>query len=79
MNLQAYFAQHSTQDIKAVAEQAGTSLAYLRNCKYGHRRMSAGLAVKLEHATGQVLTAHELRPDLPWPGSSTPAAFQDAA
>ncbi|MFZ4791827.1 MAG: transcriptional regulator [Candidatus Competibacteraceae bacterium] len=69
MNLQAFFAQHSTTDIQAVAEQAGTSLAYLRNCKYGQRQMSADLAIWLEHVTNGELTARELRPDLPWPES----------
>ena len=69
MNLQTFFKKHSTTDIQAIAEQAGTSVAYLRNCKYGQRQMSADLAIWLEYATGGELTARELRPDLPWPGT----------
>lgn len=69
MNLHAYFDQYPTAAIADIAKQAGTSLAYLQHCKYGNRRMSADLAIKLEHITGGELTARELRPDLPWPES----------
>ena len=78
MNLQTFFKKHSTTDIQAIAEQAGTSVAYLRNCKYGQRQMSADLAIWLEYVTGGELTACELRPDLPWPGT-TPAKFTPVA
>ncbi len=74
MNLQTYFAQHGTPGAKALAERVGSSVAYLQHCKYGNRRMSADLALRLEWASGGELTAPELRPDLPWPGSSTPPA-----
>ena len=67
MNLHAYFNQYPTAAIAAIASQAGTSIAYLQHCKYGTRRMSADLAIKLEHVTSGELTARELRPDLPWP------------
>ncbi len=67
MNLQTYFAQHSTDEIRAVAQQAQVSFAYLQLCKYGNRRMSADLAIKLEWASGGLMTAREMRPDLPWP------------
>ena len=77
MNIDAYFAKYRVSHIASVAQQAGTSLAYLQHCKYGTRRMSADLAIKLEHVTSGELTARELRPDLPWP--TPPATREDAA
>ena len=77
MNLKQYFDSHSTRQVSTVAEQAGTNLAYLRCCRYGQRRISADLAVWLEHVTAGELTARELRPDLPWP-ESRPLAAEDA-
>jgi len=76
MNLQAYFDTHPNPAIAAMARRAGTSLAYLQHCKYGNRRMSADLAIRLEHASGGLITARELRPDLPWPAS--PLIREDA-
>lgn len=70
MNLDAYFDKYPTHAIAATAQQAGTSLGYLRGCKYGQRQMSADLALWLEYVTGGELTARELRPDLPWPGTT---------
>ncbi len=78
MNLHAYFDQYPTAAIADIAKQAGTSLGYLRGCKYGQRQMSADLAIWLEYVTGGELTARELRPDLPWPGT-TPAKFTPVA
>ena len=78
MNLHAYFDQYPTATIAAIAQRAGSSLAYLQHCKYGNRRMSADLAIKLEYVTGGELTARELRPDLPWP-ESFPAVPHPAA
>ena len=66
MNLQQFFDKHGTSRVEDVARAAGTNLAYLRQCKYGTRRMSADLAVKMEAASGREMTAQELRPDLPW-------------
>lgn len=66
MNLHAYFERYDTKHIAAVAKRAGTNLIYLQQCKYGTRRMSADLAVRLDHETGGELSAAELRPDLPW-------------
>ena len=77
MNLDAYFAQYPTTAIAAMAARAGTRLAYLQHCKYGNRRLSADLAIRLEHVTSGELTARELRPDLPWPPWPTP--HEDAA
>ncbi len=66
MNLDQLFTHHDLNHIRRIAEQAGTSLNYLRQCKYRQRRMSADLAIWLEHVTHGELTARELRPDLPW-------------
>ncbi len=66
MNLEQFFDKHGTSHVEDVARSAGTNLAYLRQCKYGTRRMSADLAVKIEAASGREMTAQELRPDLPW-------------
>ncbi len=70
MNLNEYFSKYRVAHITSVAQQAGTSLGYLRGCKYGQRQMSADLAIWLEYVTGGELTARELRPDLPWPGTA---------
>lgn len=70
MDLKTFFKRYNITNIQKVAERAGTTLAYLQQCRYGNRRLSADLAVRLEWASGGVLTAHELRPDLPWPCSA---------
>ena len=67
MNLHDLFKSYPTAQIAIIAEKAGTSLGYLRGCRYGQRRVSADLALWLEYVTDGELTAHELRPDLPWP------------
>ena len=67
MDLKQLFHAHHTRVIAQMARQAGTSMPYLQQCKDGRRRLSADLALKLEAASGGVLTARELRPDLPWP------------
>ncbi|MDG4549848.1 MAG: YdaS family helix-turn-helix protein [Candidatus Contendobacter sp.] len=74
MNLTDFFKAHGTAHIAEIAAQANTSLGYLRGCLYGQRRMSADLAIWLEHVTSGELTARELRPDLPWPASAKEAA-----
>lgn len=66
MNLHDYFSKHGTKSVSKIAERAGTNLPYLQQCKYGTRRMSADLAIVLEHVTNGEMTARELRPDLPW-------------
>ena len=66
MNLEQFFDNYGTARVEDVARAAGTNIAYLRQCKYGARRMSADLAVKIEAASGREMTAQELRPDLPW-------------
>ena len=72
MNLITFFETHTVPEIAEIAIMAGTTIGYLRLCKYGKRRMSADLAIWLEHVTQGELTACELRPDLPWPNSQRP-------
>jgi len=72
MNIEEYFERYGAKHVATVASKAGTNLAYLRQCKYGVRRMSASLALKLELGSNGEMTARELRPDLPWP--SIPSA-----
>lgn len=71
MNLKEFFAAHDTAYVAEVAAKAKTSLGYLRGCLYGQRRMSADLALWLEHTSGGEMTARELRPDLPWPTNAS--------
>ena len=72
MDLNDFFNKYDKVHIAAIAAEAGTSLGYLRGCLYGQRRMSASLAVWLEHVTHGELTARALRPDLPWPIQNQP-------
>lgn len=78
MNLHDFFKTHDTAYITKVAVKAETSLGYLRGCLYGQRRMSADLALWLEHASGGEMTARELRPDLPWPTHGNASAKEAA-
>lgn len=79
MDLPTFFATKKSRDIAALATKAGTSIGYLKLCKYGVRTMSADIAIWLEHATQGELTARELRPDLPWPELSPPVSTTAAA
>jgi len=71
MNLRAYLKVLHPGHLDALAEATGTKPVYLRQVSRGFRRPSMTLALKLEAASGGVLTARELRPDLPWPGWRT--------
>ena len=77
MDIQTYIKQSRGHHAKALAQMAGTSVGYLRLLSYGLRRPSADMALKLEHASGGLITARELRPDLPWPASRS-IAHEDA-
>lgn len=86
MDIKTYLKQHNIQSRRDLAEAAGTKLIYLRQISTGLRKVSADLAVRLEHASGGLITAYELRPDLPWPRapcaqppSNPPAPLEDAA
>ena len=72
-----YLRQLTKTELKTLATAAGTKPIYLRQVSTGFRRPSITLALKLEHASGGLITARELRPDLPWP-ASRPSAHEDA-
>lgn len=76
MDITTYFKSHPIQARRELARAAGTKVIYLRQIRHGHRRPSADLAIRLEHASGGLITARELRPDLPWP--ATPPINEDA-
>lgn len=61
------FGRYTTAQIAEIAREAGTSLGYLRVCRYGQRRLSAEIAMRLEKASNSEILAREIRPDLPWP------------
>ena len=69
MDINTYLKQHSIQARRDLAQAAGTKLIYLRQVSTGLRNISAELAIRLEHASHGLITARELRPDLPWPGT----------
>lgn len=51
-----------------LAEACGVTQASVWQAKEAGR-VSAELALLIERATGGKITARQLRPDLPWPGS----------
>ena len=78
MDITTYLQQHKASARRDLAEAAGTKLIYLRQISRGLRRASADLAIRLEHASHGLITAREVRPDLPWP-ESFPAVTPPAA
>ena len=78
MDIRTYIKQSRGHHAKALAQKAGTSVGYLRLLSYGLRRPSAELALRLEYASGGLITASELRPDLPWPTHSSASAKEAA-
>lgn len=47
-----------------IAADAGTSAEYLLQLAYGHSRASYRMAFRLEAATQNGVTRHDLRPDI---------------
>lgn len=69
MNMANYLKTLDTRAVARFADAVGTKVIYLRQIGYGFRRPSMRLALLIEHASHGLITARELRPDLPWPGS----------
>lgn len=67
MDVKAYLKHHKARAKRDLAEAAGTNISYLRQIGYGIRLPSAELAIRLEYASHGLITAREVRPDLPWP------------
>ena len=78
MDIPTFLKQHTAANTRAIAAKAGTTLGYLRLIGYGIRRPSADMALRLEHASNGLLTARELRPDLPWPRYAPDRASETA-
>ena len=72
MNIATYLQQYGYPAAAVLAQHAGTRLIYLKHIAWGLRRPSAELALRLEHASGGLLAAYEIRPDLPWPHAPRP-------
>jgi len=71
MDMKNYLKQAAPCDRKALADTAGTSVAYLYLIGGGHRNPSGKLCKKLVAAEPK-LTLHELRPDT-WDAPAAPA------
>lgn len=69
--LDSLFNRYTTAQLSEIAKEAGTSLGYLRVCRYGQRRLSAEIAMHLERATNGEILARDIRPDIPWPCYTT--------
>lgn len=49
------------------AERCGTSANYLALVAFGQKkRVSADMAIRIEHASNGEIVVEQLRPDLPW-------------
>jgi len=60
-NVLACLAGHLTQ--AQLAERIGSSAAYVSQISTGHRRASPRMAVKIEAASGGLVSRRDLRPD----------------
>ncbi len=69
MNMNHYLKTLNTAALARFAHAVGTKPIYLRQIGYGFRRPSMRLALHIEEASHGQVTARELRPDLPWPGT----------
>lgn len=61
MKLIDYLRQFGAQQL---AQEIGTSPAYLSQLAHGHRQASPKMAKKIEEATDSQVTISDLRPDL---------------
>jgi DNA-binding transcriptional regulator YdaS (Cro superfamily) len=70
MDFRLYFAALDPHEKRALASRLGTSVAYLSQIAYRHRRAGFKLAQDIEAETGQRVTCQNLRPDIwgPPPG-----------
>lgn len=77
MDISTYLKTYGYPMATELAKKAGTNLMYLKQIMWGIRKPSAELAIRLEDASHGLLTAYEIRPDLPWPHA--PRASPDVA
>lgn len=62
----AYFKSLSKDERQAVADQVGTSVAYLWQIAYGQRRCAEAMAIEIEKASNGSVRVEDLRPDVDW-------------
>ncbi|MFM0503925.1 transcriptional regulator [Paraburkholderia caffeinilytica] len=62
----AYFKSLSKDERKAIADQVGTSVAYLWQIAYEQRRCAESMAIEIEKASKGAVRVEDLRPDVDW-------------
>lgn len=63
MDLKTYLNPLSRAGKEQLAVQLGTSVGFLSQIAYGHRRCSPDLAIAIERETGGSVTVADLRPE----------------
>lgn len=66
MNLREYIKPLKKPELEQFASRCGTSVGQIKQVAYGHRRASAGLAVRIDRETGGAVRCEEMRPDIDW-------------
>jgi DNA-binding transcriptional regulator YdaS (Cro superfamily) len=64
MDMKTFLKNTSPDEREALANRLGTSVAYFWQIAGGHRKPSALLCRRLEAASGGLISAAELRPEL---------------
>lgn len=62
----AYFKGLTKDERDALAQQVGTSAAYLWQIAYKQRRCNESMAIEIEKASQRAVTVEDLRPDVDW-------------
>jgi DNA-binding transcriptional regulator YdaS (Cro superfamily) len=62
----AYFKSLAKAEREKIADEVGTSVAYLWQIAYKQRRCKESLAIEIEKASGQRVRVEDLRPDVDW-------------
>lgn len=62
-NFKTFYGLLDKAEKQALADRAGTSMAYLYQVAYGHRKAGASVSARLKAADGRITDAM-LRPDL---------------
>jgi DNA-binding transcriptional regulator YdaS (Cro superfamily) len=66
MKLKDYFFGLERSQRSDFAERCGTSVDYLMQLCYSHRRPKVELAVRIARESGNTVTCEELLPDVDW-------------
>ncbi|MBE0436953.1 MAG: hypothetical protein IBX56_14245 [Methylomicrobium sp.] len=64
MDMRTFLKTTSKTERERVAKEAETTVAYLFQLAGGHREPSVKLAMRLEKASGGLLSRRDLRPDI---------------